>query len=225
MGWVVEGTGIKMFIYCQNKRFVVKPQMSFSFSDYPDKESCAVVVYFCGCLHHCKGCQNLELQRFSSEWSPTSSELIKIIASECRKAHTKKVVFSGGDCVYQNTMLLNYVIDKLKSMHDIDVCIYTGFEIKKIISLGITGAAFYKCGLFDETKRDSILQGKTDTELRFATKNQKLYNSKYKLVSVDNVYYFRKRDRIIAKFKKAFSFLFRFRKVNKDAQIKEMPKK
>lgn len=176
--------------------------ISITWTDFPTKEDCAVIVYFCGCGHNCPGCQNPELQDFSYGKKVTWFELSDMIADEAKKAHTNKIVFSGGDAYFQPKEEINNLIcDLFYTGHKI--CIYTGANIEQARKKFVY-ATYYKCGKYDERIKEKNW-GKFSDKMVFVSKNQKLYNSEGKQISVDNVYYFNKWDTFKAKIKKCLN--------------------
>lgn len=183
------------------KDVTVSLPLGVTFTDFPDKENCAVIVYFSGCFHDCIGCQNPELKSFDYGTSIPIKKLEKYIKDECNKAHTTNIVFSGGDCAYQPVSYINELICNLEAS-GYKVCVYTGFNIKWI-SEHICGASYYKCGVYDERQKEKEW-GKDSEKIVFVTKNQRLYNKRYRQISVENKYYFNRIDRIKAKIKWLF---------------------
>lgn len=159
-------------------------QISSTFLEYPDNFSIATIFYFTGCDRFCKGCHNLDLQTYQ----PIDKEIVcKEIINYCNRLGTNKVVLCGGDPLYsKNIGLTKYILQKLSNKYDI--CIYTGANIEEVIESGISGYKFIKCGIFDPTQ--FIGSKKTDNFIRFATRNQKLYDSENNLLSSNGEYFF-----------------------------------
>lgn len=175
--------------------------IGITWTDYPTKDDCAVIIYFTGCWNNCPGCHNPELQDPGTGTWFECSEVKDMIEKEAEKAHTNKIVFSGGDPFYQNNGSMNSLVSMLN--HDgYEICIYTGVDIS-LIKGEIPHATYYKCGKYDERVKEKEW-GKFSDKLVFATKNQKLYDRNGKQISVDNAYYFSKWDTFKAKIKKCF---------------------
>lgn len=156
-----------------------------SFLDYPDNESEAVIVYFTGCSHGCPGCQNKNLQKYDKRVKKL--DIFDIII-QCNRVGTNKIVFSGGDPLYkENLKTTKMLLDGLKDSYDI--CIYTGFTVDKVKEMGIKGFKFLKCGKYDATTARK--SSKTSKSMTFASPNQKLYDSNFKLLSKEGKYIFR----------------------------------
>lgn len=155
-----------------------------TWSDYPDDESIAIIVYFAGCESACNGCHNYELQSPEAGEETSVDELCVSLKELGRKNRTNKVVFSGGDPLYKGNV---QGVSEFLKLHgdEFDVCIYTGFKIEFV---NVDGAAFYKCGMFDANLLSDFI-GKDEEKMVFASTNQKLYNSKKELVSKGNEYY------------------------------------
>lgn len=182
----------------------ISPPLSITWTDFPTKSDCAVIVYFAGCKNDCPGCQNLELQNPDSGIKIDWRDLAEAIKSEAEKAHTNKIVFSGGDPFYQPTTELDNLICHLVA-RNYEVCIYTGVGIHEI-HFKFPFATYYKCGKYDEQNKEKDW-GKFSNKMVFATKNQRLYNKDCKQISVDNVYYFSKWGMLKAKLKKFFKII------------------
>ena len=172
--------------------------ISTTFQDYPDNKSLAVILYFSGCTHACKGCHNPELQTYKND-----RILITDILYHLEKNRSNKLVFSGGDCLYKDNILLVKIILKyiIDNNLDIHTCLYTGYDgykAKEIIDdSNIHGFDFVKCGKYDITQTQDSL--KTDDYIQFASKNQVLYDNTfhiYNRITEDNNvrYYFTKSD-------------------------------
>lgn len=159
--------------------------ISYSFLDYPDNKSLAIIFYMPGCEHHCLGCQNNNLKKY--EGYEEEELIIDFLIKKCLKEHTNKLCLQGGDPLFKlNLSLTRTILDKMSS--DFDICIYTGADIEEVKLYNLKGFKFIKCGIFDQSQY--VGSKKTDTYLQFATKNQKLYNEDLNLVSKDGIYYF-----------------------------------
>lgn len=180
------------------KKLSVSLPLSITWTDFPDKESCAVIVYFSGCKHGCSGCQNPGLQRFDSGSMLDWWEIKSMIEDECYKAKTKKVVLSGGDPYFQPREI-EYIIIGLAA-EDYEVCVYTGADIKSAMER-VPYATYYKCGKYDEHNKEKEW-GKFPDRMVFVSKNQRLYDKDGKQISVDNVYYFSKWETFKARIRK-----------------------
>lgn len=155
--------------------------------DYPDNVSLAVIFYTYGCIHKCKNCQNPSLQ------TPVESYprgIIDEILMYCKRNNTNKLVLSGGDCLLKgaNLDLTNAVIDKYGN--ELDICIYTGYDIDYVKANVHKGFKFVKCGKYDENMKTE--PNKTDNYVQLASTNQKLYDSNCRLLSSNGRYYFNK---------------------------------
>ena len=156
-----------------------------TFIDYPDNESNALIIYFMGCSHNCGGCQNPDFQNMhynNNTINVDSNILDSIIQDGFKRYNTNKIVLSGGDPLYSKN--IEYTKELVLKY---DVCIYTGYEMEYVHKF-ISGYKFIKCGKYIEELHQ--LSEKTNQYIKFASTNQKLYNSKEKLLSVNGIYYF-----------------------------------
>lgn len=158
-------------------------QLEETWLDYPSPDGNAVIAYFCGCEHHCKGCHSPLLQE-DYEYAESNDEILEKIINYAQRAGTNKLVFLGGDPLYaKNLPLVTFLIENLSETHDI--CVFTGYKIDYVKNLGIKGVKFWKCGGFDiNNVRKSM---KTDEEFVLASPNQNFYNGNYEQLSIDGV--------------------------------------
>ena len=183
------------------KTMTVSLPLTTTWTDFPSKKDCAVIVYFTGCGHNCPGCQNPELQNPGTGKEIVYFDLVNMIIKEAEKAHTNKVVLSGGDPYFQTGFNISAVIASL-IIRKYEVCVYTGADIEEARKK-MPYATYYKCGKYDEQNKEQQW-GKFADKMVFVSKNQALYNTDGKKISVDNVYYFSKWDTFKAKIKKWF---------------------
>ncbi len=166
---------------------------NFTFIDYPDNESYALLIHFLGCDLTCMNCINPKLRKFDFNEGVISftvdgfiNEAINILT---KNNNCNKLVLTGGDpCHKQNIFFVKKVLSLVGNF--IDVCIYTGQDSQYIKSTGLTGFKFLKCGSYVERLKQE--SKKTDTYIQFASKNQNLYDSNYNKISENGRYYFLK---------------------------------
>lgn len=158
-------------------------QLEETFLDYPDPEANAIIVYFMGCNHHCPGCHSPLLQK-EINYSETKEEMCQRIKDLAKRADTNKLVFLGGDPLYnKNIELTRYFCTELGKTYNI--CIFTGYDINYVKALNLSGVKYYKCGKFDQKiARESK---KTDTMYVLASSNQDFYDSNYKKLSENGI--------------------------------------
>lgn len=157
--------------------------LSTTWIDYPDNESLAVAVYFSGCLHNCINCQNRDL----AEHQPKEFNYLEAIEKKLKQNRTDKLVLSGGDPLFP--LNLEATKNILNHFQDKSICIYTGYTIDYVKENQIKNFTFIKCGKYLISEQQ--ISEKTNDYLKFASKNQELYNSDYKLLSQDGIFYFK----------------------------------
>ena len=171
-----------------------------TFSDYPTPDDIAVIVYFQGCEHNCKNCQNKELQICEDKNAKTLEETYNLILNYCKRAATDKIVLSGGDPFYnKNKEQLKDMLSLISILEssNFQVCVYTGYSIEDIKRLykeysSFIKPTYVKCGVYIEELRDPNM-GKNDDSFILATKNQAFFkkiNNKFSQISQSNVLFF-----------------------------------
>ena len=170
-----------------NKKYFV--ELEETFLDYPSPEGTAVIFFLSGCIHHCPGCQNPELQR-PMEYEESAEELSKRITEFAKRCCTNKVVISGGDPLSPNN--IEYTKSILNNLgKTFDICIYTGYNYEDVKSFCLDGYKYIKCGKFDTTQKQRSY--KTDEKMQFASPNQELYQFGSDIsLTKDGVFYFNK---------------------------------
>jgi anaerobic ribonucleoside-triphosphate reductase activating protein len=161
---------------------------SATWLDYPDTESLAIVVYFEGCSHNCSGCHNPELQKYGAGMDYTPYQLLHYTMGLSEMYRTRKLVFSGGDPLYEENR--DDVKEFLRINKYFDVCVYTGYEIEQVREFGISEFEFIKCGKFVRELKDEH-SGKGSKRFVLASKNQRLYNKDLTQISEDNIFNFK----------------------------------
>lgn len=151
-----------------------------TFLDYPDPIHWAVLVYFGGCEHHCRGCSNPTLQKYI----PTTISY-EDIEKYGKRARTNKIVLSGGDPLHplNRAIAQNLILD----LPHYDFCVYTGYSVEQVKQMGVKGFKFLKCGTF-EYSRLSCSPGKTEEKFTLASTNQQLFDGDFTLLSYEGVY-------------------------------------
>lgn len=85
------------------------------------------VIFFQGCKHQCKDCQNPDTWRLDGGSEVDIDDLVEEIVED---KFIDGVTLSGGDPFYQEEALL-YITKKLKE-HHINIWCYTGFTYEQI---------------------------------------------------------------------------------------------
>lgn len=171
--------------------------ISSTFLDYPDNSSLAVIAFFEGCSHNCKGCHNKALQTINEKDYLSVIDAYELIVNACRRNMTDKVVLSGGDPFYEKSREETFqLIDKLESSN-YRVCVYTGYNIEQVEEFynnSYRRPTFLKCGAYIESLRDAAM-GKTNDTFILASKNQTFLAcspKEFQQISQGNVLTFKK---------------------------------
>ena len=117
---------------------------------------------------------------------PEPDSIYRDLYSAAYRYRTKKLVISGGDPLYgRNTEVVREILCLNRYF---DICIYTGYTMDVVKSLDLTGFKFLKCGKYEVAQAQ--VSSKSDEKICFASRNQKLYDSNYNLISDDGIYKF-----------------------------------
>lgn len=185
----------------EERWLTVSLPLSLTWTDFPDKENVALIIFFTGCKNGCPGCHNPELQDFNYGTKFTAVELFDKVKEMTLSKGITKIVLSGGDPFFQDEIELGLFLHLLHT-NSYEICMYTGITDLENLKLRFWPyVAYYKCGKYDERIKEKKW-GKFRNKMVFATKNQKLYDRNFKQLSVGNVYYFKSWETFKAKFKK-----------------------
>lgn len=159
-----------------------------TFIDYPSADDWAVIYFFSGCCNNCANCQNIKLQSVEQTTYKSvissAEDLYNIVIVDTKRNSTNKIVFSGGDPLFDsNRQLIKQFLDKYGN--EFDICIYTGYSIENVQQFGIRNFKFIKCGKYDETCKQ--ISEKTEDHIQLASTNQNFYDSNYNQISINGV--------------------------------------
>lgn len=158
-------------------------QLEETWLDYPSPDGNAIMVFFCGCEHRCKGCHSPLLQQ-EYEYDESNEQLLERIIEYTKRADTNKLVFLGGDPLYpKNIPLVTFLVNNLKN--NFDICIFTGYDIEYVKNTEIKGVKFWKCGTFDIN--NARKSGKTDEQYVLSSPNQDFYDEDYDKLSINGI--------------------------------------
>jgi anaerobic ribonucleoside-triphosphate reductase activating protein len=163
------------------------------FQDWPgNPSSLALAIVMAGCEHNCDGCHTPWLQDYESDRTIEVS-LKKLLYDLDKRlvvtqVQDRKIVITGGDPISPRNIEQTKELLKALSHRRVGICIYSGYEIDYVKKNEVQGFTFIKCGKYlPELRQEPI---KTDEFIRFASKNQKLYDANFHCISSDGVFYF-----------------------------------
>lgn len=137
------------------------------------------VVFFQGCPHHCKGCQNPET------WSNDQGHLLPIssLMEDIRKTkYLDGITFSGGDPLYQAKALIE-ICKELKD-RGLSLWCYTGWTYEDIRNLKAGEEAKEALSYLDVLVDGPFIREKKSAECLFrGSTNQRLIDLKKSLLS------------------------------------------
>lgn len=196
---------------------IISNTVSVSFTDWPDDENSAIIIYFTGCSNNCENCQNAQtlanknnilllkeknpklFKVFNKQnnynnysyliFDENQIEDFDFYLTELSKKHgTNYFIFQGGDPFYKDNK--NFVLKYLNynySNSNKKICIYTGSEIGEI-KRAKAKANFFKCGKFNRNLFQT--PGKDKKSLTLASSNQNFYDKNYRQISKNGILLF-----------------------------------
>jgi len=119
----------------QSGSLSVVPVTSFSFNDHPFRKP-SLVIFFCGCVHGCRGCHSKVL------WDPDSEFCEKVqvkdlkgkVLKQYAKAEgaVKSLVLLGGDPVEYYPLIAEFLEELKEEVKDLEVVLFTGYSFEEV---------------------------------------------------------------------------------------------
>jgi len=103
------------------------------------------VIFFSGCRHNCTKCHSKELQDFSAGQEISVQQLIDDLKQDIK--FIDGITLSGGDPVEQFDGVIEFV-KQIKKLYNIDVMLYTGYNIKDLEHKDLTDIDYIMDGKF-----------------------------------------------------------------------------
>lgn len=119
----------------------------------PMADTATFTIWFAGCTHGCKGCQNKELWDFNKGEYFGANELFDLIVKETEKTKIRTVTLLGGEPLQQNDIAGLVVLCKRLWCADYKIWLYTGYEFKDIPKIFLRYVDYIKCGKYIEELR------------------------------------------------------------------------
>ena len=101
---------------------------SILFDSIVDGPGLRAVVFFQGCTHNCKGCQNPQTHSFEGGFKSNTNNIVKEILNNPMQTG---VTLSGGDPFFQYEGVTE--IAKILKEQNINIWCYTGFKFEELI--------------------------------------------------------------------------------------------
>lgn len=133
----------------------------------PLADSPTFTVWFAGCAHGCKGCQNIELWDENNGEYFSPEELFSLIIKETERTKINTVTLLGGEPlqqIYEDLVLLCRLLNESGYI----IWIYTGYEFEKVPKDLLGYINYIKCGKYIEELK---VEGSFPV-----TTNQKVYS-------------------------------------------------
>lgn len=136
-----------------------------------DGEGLRYSIYFSGCGHHCKGCQNPETWEYNQGTVLDAQFEERIFDEINSNTLLSGVTLSGGDPLFNPEALLDF-LKKLKRRTKANVWCYTGFVYEKLLKDDLRS----KCLKYIDVLVDGpFVEAKRDVNLAFrGSSNQRI---------------------------------------------------
>ena len=109
-------------------------------------------IWFAGCTHGCKGCQNKLLWDSSKGEHFSPRELYDLIVKETQQTNIRTVTLLGGEPLQQNIYELCNLLYHL-DISGYTVWVYTGYDFDEVPKDILEFADYIKCGRYIEELR------------------------------------------------------------------------
>jgi anaerobic ribonucleoside-triphosphate reductase activating protein len=102
-----------------------------------DGEGVRLVMFTCGCPHHCEGCHNDQTWNIKDGVQVDVDEVVGFLKEKFYKGRFKGITLSGGDPLYQSNELLVLVQKIKEQIPEADIWCFTGFIYEKVQELEV----------------------------------------------------------------------------------------
>jgi anaerobic ribonucleoside-triphosphate reductase activating protein len=102
-----------------------------------DGEGIRLVMFTCGCPHHCNECHNSKTWDIKNGVETDIDILVDYLVSKFANGRFSGITFSGGDPLFQSSELL-LLIERLKEfIPDVNIWCYTGYTYENVKNLEV----------------------------------------------------------------------------------------
>lgn len=115
----------------------------------PMADGATFTVWFAGCTHGCKGCQNKVLWDKNNGEYFSAGELYDLIVRETRKTNIRVVTLLGGEPLQQDIKELR-LLCQLLNRNGFKIWLYTGYDFSEVSESILRYIDYIKCGKYIE---------------------------------------------------------------------------
>lgn len=116
--------------------YLAKKLEETCFESVSNGDGFRLVIFTCGCIHHCEGCHNPETWNIENGVNYSVREIANYLINIYKESNGffDGFTFSGGDPLYQQDELIELIDilkDELKDF-EFDIWVYTGYRYEEI---------------------------------------------------------------------------------------------
>lgn len=91
-----------------------------------------LVIFTCGCPHHCKGCHNPKSWDMSNGVKVATDELANYVVNKLTTGNYSGLTISGGDPFLQSEAVNEFISLVKKEIPDLNIWCYSGFIFEEV---------------------------------------------------------------------------------------------
>lgn len=102
-----------------------------------DGDGFRLVVFTCGCPHHCPDCQNKSTWNKSAGINYSINDIFSFISTHLNTGYFNGITFSGGDPLFQEKELNELIILIKNNYSSLNVWVYTGYLYEEVKNMDV----------------------------------------------------------------------------------------
>lgn len=118
----------------------------------PMTDGATFTIWFAGCTHGCRGCQNVELWDANNGEYFSPYDIVDLIIKETKKTRIRTATLLGGEPLQQDIEELSTLCNML-SLLGFKIWLYTGYEFEDVPDCVLRNIDYVKCGKYVESLR------------------------------------------------------------------------
>ena len=154
-------------------------------------------IWFCGCPHKCKGCNNPELWEFQERYNVSLEIVMTLIKGIAENNLIDGFTITGGDPMYQADDLQRLITRLLEISSDI--LVYTGYKAEELDNDHLKNISVLIDGKYiEERNNNCILRGSDNQRIIYLDKSVQEKYSEYLINASNQIQNFTMSDGIIS---------------------------
>lgn len=154
-------------------------------------------IWFCGCIHKCKGCSNPELWEIQEKYETSLDNIMTLIHGIAKTNDIDGFTITGGDpfLQYEDLCLFTSELSKISD----DILVYTGYTLDELKGKKLKNISILIDGRYIEELNDnSLLRGSSNQIIHIINEKFREKYESYFNVAINQIQNFSMLDGFIS---------------------------